>query len=1045
MPRLRPSRRSYEPLGWVLIRMPALPVDAYLALADEASGAAVRWRTEDGTWVPADPWVRLALTVGGGNLLRALREGAQKNRAARGKLLRYQIRMSTRPTPYGLFAGVALGAIGRATDIAIARAPPVLRARPDMGWLLSFVGALEARPELRRQLRTAAHPAAFSLAGRVFLTDVTPLSDSIGPGTVSVRESGAVRAVLSHARAPVPYSQLADALCQLPGADADRVEQLLTELWQQGLLLTDLRPPLTTGSPAAYVARRLSSLAGPPPEARQLQAALDALGDWGRLGPGQAAAAWPALEAALDALHPAVGTPIQVDLGLPMATATVTARVADEAARAAELLLRLTLLPRGLPHLAAYRAAFAARYGHDREVPLLELLDPHFGLGPPSSYGQGGGAGFDGRRMAMRQETLQAVALAAAAERRLAVELDEAMLTRLAVWDPAPEALPASLDLCVFVIAPSAAAIDDGEFLIVLGPNVGAGQAGRYLGRFADLLGPPAERALAEAARAEAGHAPQAAWAELVYLPRRLRSANVAVRPAIRDHEIAVGVPPAVPLDRAIPLDELVVGVRDGRFRLRWPARGVEVTVRAGHMLTNFQAPEVCGFLDDVAEDGVAQLTAFDWGPLAAYPFLPRLTSGRVVLTPARWRISAALRDAELPADPAGFAAALARFRTRWNLPRHVYLTTGDNRLLLDLEALDQADLLRAELARLGEAGAVLLQETLPGPEHAWVRGPDGRYLAELVIPLRLRPRAGGLPGRSAVQGDEPKRTVAAMPVFARARPPGSDWLFLKLYCPRLLEEELLAGPVRDFCNEISQAGLSDAWFFARYSDPDPHIRLRFRGDPNRLLGRLLPEICSWCAELMTGGLCQRFAFDTYDREIERYGGPAGLAAAEAVFAADSPAAVDLLALFHTRPDLDRLTATAVSIDDLLAGLGLGEAGRLDWYKGRVTSRQSGGQDFRERKAMLRSLFGAPDGLAAAIAGAELSRILAGRRRSLAPTAARLEELEARGDLTKPREAILHSIVHLHCNRLAGTDRSIEERALGLLLRLRRSLKEAPL
>ena len=42
---------------------------------------------------------------------------------AEAKLLRYLIRMSNRPTPYGLFAGVALGQWAECTDLALADAP----------------------------------------------------------------------------------------------------------------------------------------------------------------------------------------------------------------------------------------------------------------------------------------------------------------------------------------------------------------------------------------------------------------------------------------------------------------------------------------------------------------------------------------------------------------------------------------------------------------------------------------------------------------------------------------------------------------------------------------------------------------------------------------------------------------------------------------------------------------------------------------------------------------------------------------------------------
>ena len=1040
-PHSRFSTAHYDPLDWVVVRAPLLPVEAYLALAEPSSAAATRWQPSPGTLVPADPWVTLALVVGGGHLLEGLREEPPEDRSARGKLLRYQIRMSTRPTPYGLFAGVALGRFGPATDLTLAAMPPVMRARPDTGWLLSFISTLEARPELFRQLRLVAHPAAFVAAGRVFLNDPTPLSDGPPASAASVRATAAVQTVLSRAGGYVPYAELVEELCGVPGADPVKAEQLLTQLWRQGLLLTDLRPPLTSSNPAGQVVDRLLSMPEPPPEATRLQAALTALAGWTQLGPVEAAVAWPRLEATLKTLHSTPDAPLEVDFALPMSSAVINAQVAQEAARAVELLLRLTPMPHGMMHLAGYRAAFESRYGQDRQVPLLELLDPNFGLGPP---GGAGGGGVEGRRLAMRHETLQAIALGAMKERCLTVQLDEETLTRLTTWDLSPEALPPSLDICVFVIASSAATIDTGEFLIALSPNVGGGQAGRYLGRFGDLLGSPANQALAEIARAEALHAPSATWAELVYLPRQLRSANVVVRPAVRDHEIAIGVAPGVPLDRAIPLDELVVTVRGGRFRLRWPRKGTEVVVRAGHMLNNFHAPNVCRFLDDLAEDGMAQLMGFDWGPAAAYPFLPRLESGRIVLAPAQWRLTRTFRDAELPVEEAGFRPRLAAFRERWNVPRYVYLAAGDNRLLLDLEAPEQADQLREELAKVGDFGTVLLHEALPGPDHAWVKGPGGHYLAELVVPLVRRPRGDSPPEELPTRSDNARLTASVASPLTRSRPPGSDWLFVKIYCPAPFEEELLVGAIRDFCHEVCSAGVSNGWFYLRYSDPDPHIRIRFRGDPQRLVTKLLPEVCSWCADLMAEGLCQRFCFDTYDREIERYGGPAGMAAAEAIFTSDSPAVVDLLALMRATPDLDRLTATIVSIDDLLAAAGLSEMQRLAWYADRV-SRHSGGDEFRQRKSVLRLVLGRANGIISLPGGEAFARILAQRRRSLGPAAARLVELEERGELTKSRDAILHSIVHLHCNRVAGNDWGLEERALGVLLRTCRSLKEAPL
>ena len=97
--------------------------------------------------------------------------------------------------------------------------------------------------------------------GRVFLPERAPRGDgSIGP-EVSLRATGAVLRALTLAREPIFYCELATALtATTPNATPDKVDGLLSELWEQTLLLTDLRPPLTTDDPAKYVIQRLATI-----------------------------------------------------------------------------------------------------------------------------------------------------------------------------------------------------------------------------------------------------------------------------------------------------------------------------------------------------------------------------------------------------------------------------------------------------------------------------------------------------------------------------------------------------------------------------------------------------------------------------------------------------------------------------------------------------------------------------------------------------------------------------------------------------------------
>lgn len=476
----------YQPGDWLLVRAPRLPADGYGATKDAD-----------------DPDVRLAIAVASPSLLGALARPSDAARTAR-KVMRYRIRMATRPTPYGMFAGVAMGRFADRTDLGLSGEPVRARTRVDMDWLMRLVAAQEAVPEVRRRLRLVANPAAFERAGRMWLSERASVEHDGPQSGVSVLATDPVRRALAAARRPVPYAGLHALVVEATGAPDEKVEGLLGELWRQTFLFTDLRPPLTTDDPLGHVLARLPE--GPAAEGllqvRAAAARFDAAPAPDR------EAAWRDLVAA-SAVHP--GDPPQVDMALPLSGCGVSRRVGTEAARAAELLLRLTPWPSGPPYLAAYREAFEARYPDGRQVPVLELVDPDHGLGPPVSY-WARDSPVPPARAARRAQAQTDIALGALRDGTLVVTLDADAVDRLETWPPSPAGAPPSLEVNAFVAASSVAALDAGDFRLVVGPNVGGSSAGKSLGRFADLLGPRAIAALASSAQAEQVSAPDRIW-----------------------------------------------------------------------------------------------------------------------------------------------------------------------------------------------------------------------------------------------------------------------------------------------------------------------------------------------------------------------------------------------------------------------------------------------------------------------------------------------------------------------------------------------------
>jgi thiopeptide-type bacteriocin biosynthesis protein len=282
---------------------------------------------------------------------------------------------------------------------------------------------------------------------------------------------------------------------------------------------------------------------------------------------------------------------------------------------------------------------------------------------------------------------------------------------------------------------------------------------------------------------------------------------------------------------------------------------------------------------------------------------------------------------------------------------------------------------------------------------------------------------------------------------LSRLHPPGSDWLFVKLYCPRNLDNDVISESIQVFAENAIASDLASSWFFVRYSDPEAHLRLRFRGSPERLTAHLYPHICEWAGRLMSSGICLKYIFDTYEQEVERFGGPYGMAAAEAIFSADSSSTAALLRCLRNKqwPN-DQTTLLALSIDDLLAGLGFDTSERLRWYASHTKSVKIDiSAEYRQRKTVLRPLLGQPEQvLASQEGGPEIASILAARRKALSPTADHLRQLAKEGNLSQSLDLLASSFVHLHLNRMAGLDGASEQRILTLLLQTRESLKNAP-
>ncbi len=101
---------------------------------------------------------------------------------------------------------------------------------------------------------------------------------------------------------------------------------------------------------------------------------------------------------------------------------------------------------------------------------------------------------------------------------------------------------------------------------------------------------------------------------------------------------------------------------------------------------------------------------------------------------------------------------------------------------------------------------------------------------------------------------------------------PGSDWLFAKIYCGTKTADEIIANLVSETNSVLLSSNIIKSWFFIRYADPRPHLRWRLHLVNSTFTGDVINKIHENFSDYLTDDIVWKIQYDTYQREIERYG-----------------------------------------------------------------------------------------------------------------------------------------------------------------------------
>jgi thiopeptide-type bacteriocin biosynthesis protein len=893
----------YVPAGFFVLRTPLLPLDLFERWADDGTGGAasrrahedrVRRRLRDHV---NDARVQEALLLASPSLHQRLHYWlndplSAKSRKIEAALVKYFSRMCSRSTPFGLFAGMSTGRVGARTQLVLNDPSSYEKhARLDNGYVCRLAERLLGDDRIRRQLRFFPNDTICESGDRLRYVAYEVEARARTYRLAGVENSRAVVAALRMAQAGATLRALAQHVARSENVDEEEAHAFIDAMVDCRFLVSELEPTVTGDEPLRSMLATVAALDDKTDDVMRLIALDRKIGALNAGRVGGPAHGYDGIVAELDGLDAPrhVADALQVDLFKPAGDLCLDEGLVADIAQCAGLVYAATASQSRA--VDGFIRRFVARYD-DQRVPLGDVLDAEKGIGF-------GDMGADESHLLQDLKFAQDDAPESEAGTPFGRYLvrkfleavkngsDEIAITRddLARFQrdglPPP---PASICAKIVPVKRDEAGIAKAHVRFL------SGSASSLFGRFCH--GDETLRALTADLIAEEGRrCPHAVVAEIVHLPQG-RIGNVVARPCFTDHEIVYLGRSGRPLDKQVRLDDLMLSVEDGRLRL-WSnrlEREIVPRLSSAHHFLGKGNLGVYQFLASLQFAGAGRFGPVWPAWLQGMPYLPRISVGRLQLTHRQWNLSAADIDKLGDAYASGLPGKFAEVAGEYKLPRFVSLVEHDNALAIDFDNPLSTQVF-FDVAR--GARSLRLEEAYVPAQDAAVSDGKHSYASEIFIPLLLsKDEAGRLQANG--HGTPPSRAAGAVidgHAVARTLAPGGECLYVKIYCGNATADRLIGGTLHDLLTGWTAKGQVEKWFFIRYADPEAHVRLRLFGPPAALWGGVVMDLNAALRPFLADRTIWKIQIDTYERELERYGGGDGILSCEKIFHADSEAA----------------------------------------------------------------------------------------------------------------------------------------------------------
>lgn len=674
------------PFSEYVVRTPLFPTSFYTDLLEN-------YTREKAISIYKKPLIKEAIYLASPELIQELDKWAlnytvlfdEKKSTLEFALLKYIARMSSRCTPFGLFAGCSVGKIGLQTSITLDFPEKHNRfTQFDMQFWVALLQNIAKQESAIFHLKYYPNSSIYEFGDFYRYIENKYIKTKREHSITSLRKSNALKEVMFHAKSGLTVNEMVSVLAE-NDSEKEEARAFIIQLIDFQFLVSEIDAAVTGNKEFERVLSIFENI----PDQKKVYQLLENLNKQisnldSSLVPAENQYKRIKETIQKEGFEYDEKYLFQTDLNIAAKANNLSNDIAKKVIQGLSFLNAIQPKKES-DNLTAFTKAFLKRY-ESKEMPLMIVLDAEAGLGYPLNHEMNDSHEILENFSFKQKKNKDKNQIWSSYDSILEKKLQKCISNNQEKIELHENDFPdfdADFNFTPITFSALIEIYDNEKFLI---ESSGSTSAAKLLGRFCNG-NPEIHKLTEEIIQKEQNYHHDKILAEIIHIPQS-RTGNILRRPVLRNYEIVYLANSGAEKKNTIDLNDLYLFVKNDKLILRSKKLDKEIIpcLSNAHNFSNNSLP-VYYFLCDLQAQNTKPIFNFSWGILEShYNYFPRVEYKEIILSKARWIISKIDILSFLKLEEKELFDAFSNWRITKNMPRFVNWVNSDNTLLLDFQ-----------------------------------------------------------------------------------------------------------------------------------------------------------------------------------------------------------------------------------------------------------------------------------------------------------------------------------------------------------------------